>query len=227
MQPDAGCTIHRARLGDLRDHHAALLSPAEHERRARFKRSDDRDRFTLGAALLRLAVGRWTGTEPSTVEVTRTCDECGRQHGRPRVGHGVHASVSHSGDLVVVATTVSGPVGIDVEQIGAAPSPGLASAVCASTELASVVTPADFFTYWVRKEAYLKATGEGLRRDMTDVVVTPPGTAPALVALAGGSAPSCAMAAVEVDGYAGAVAVLSPVQVRFTFADALQLCSAD
>lgn len=221
----AECTVHRARLSDLRDHHAALLSLAERERRARFRRPDDRDRFTMGAALLRLAVAQRTGTEPSTVVITRTCDECGRQHGRPRLEHGVHASVSHSGDLVVVATTVAGPVGIDVEQIGEAPWHDLASAVCAPGELASVLTPADFFTCWVRKEAYLKATGEGLRRDMTEVVVTPPGSAPALVCLAGGPAPLCSMAEVGADGYAGAVVVLSRERVRFSGVDGLQPCT--
>ena len=79
-----------------------------------------------------------------------------------------------------------------------------------------MLTPKDFFTYWVRKEAILKATGEGLRREMTDVIVTPPTSPPSLLSIAGDQNPPCSMAAINVDGYAGAVAVLAPHRIRFT-----------
>ncbi|MGI8457717.1 MAG: 4'-phosphopantetheinyl transferase family protein [Propionibacteriaceae bacterium] len=132
----------------------------------------------------------------------------------------MHASVSHSGDLVVVATSADGPVGVDVELIGDPPSPGLQSAVCTPVEQMYVQTPRDFFTYWVRKEAILKATGEGLHGDMTDVRVAPPAEPPSLLSVAGGWTPPCSMSAITVDGYAGAVAVLTPRRVTFSFVDA-------
>ena len=215
-----GCTVFLARLRDLRVHHAALLDHRETDRRSRFTSEADRDRFTLGAVLLRMAVAR-SVEGASAVTVSRTCAQCGRQHGRPRLpGSPLHASVSHSGDLVVVATTVAGPVGVDVELVGSAPTPHLLAAVCSSVERAFVGTPQEFFTYWVRKEAVLKATGEGMQREMTDVVVTRPDRPPRLLVIEGAETPTCSMTSITVNGYTGAVAVLAARPVTFTFVDA-------
>src|SRR4051794_7640707 len=214
---DARLHLYQARLRDLRDHHLALLDPNEMERRSQFTNRDDRDRFTRGAVLLRLAVASLTGCDASTVPVSRTCDACGRQHGRPRLpGTRLHASVSHSSELVVVAATPAGPVGVDVEKIGGPPSRRLLSTVCTAEEQAFVLTPKDFYTLWVRKEAILKATGDGMRRRMTDVLVTPPNRSPSLVFLDEDSTPPCSMAAIDVDGYAGAVAVMAHQPTCFT-----------
>jgi 4'-phosphopantetheinyl transferase len=128
--------------------------------------------------------------------------------------------VSHSGDLVVVAVTAAGPVGVDVELVGGNPIPHLLTSVCSSMEQAYVLTPKDFFTYWVRKEAILKATGEGMRREMTDVVVTRPDSPPCLLSIEGGETPMCSMTSITVDGYTGAVAVLAPRHIKFSFIDA-------
>ncbi len=179
------------------------------ERRSRLTVQDDRDRFTLGAVLLRIAAAHSLGGEGWATAVSRTCDRCGRQHGRPRLpGTPLYASVSHSSDLVVVATTAAGPVGVDVELIGGPPWQRLLSSVCTLEEQACVSTPTDFLTYWVRKEAIVKATGEGLRRELADVMVAPPDSSPSLLSIVGRPTPACAMAAINVDGYTGAVAVL-------------------
>jgi 4'-phosphopantetheinyl transferase len=191
------------------------------ERRSRFTIKEDRDRFTLGAVLLHIAAARLLGGDAPATTVSRTCDRCGRQHGRPRLpGTRLHASVTHSSDLVVVATTAAGPVGVDVELIGGPPSQRLLSSVCTSDEQAFVLTPKDFFTYWVRKESILKASGEGLRREMTDVMVTPPDSPPTLLSVVDGPTPPCSMEAIKVEGYTGSVAVLAPHRVTFTIIDA-------
>jgi 4'-phosphopantetheinyl transferase len=109
---------------------------------------------------------------------------------------------------------------VDVELIEGALSPGLPTSVCTSEEQSHVRTPKDFFTYWVRKEAVLKATGEGLNREMTDVEVTHPQRPPELLSMGGGPAPPCSMASITADGYTGAVAVLATRRVGFTFVDA-------
>ncbi len=98
----------------------------------------------------------------------------------------------------------------------------LITLVCTPTEQAFVRGPRDFYSYWTRKEAVLKATGEGLRRPMTDIVVTPPDVAPSLLALGPAkSPPLCRMAEVSVgDGYVGAVAVLGADGVEFAIVDA-------
>jgi 4'-phosphopantetheinyl transferase len=210
------CAVHLARLSHLQDRHTAILDDAETERRARFTFADDRDRFTLGAALLRIAVGGWLRVEPASVTVTRDCDRCGRQHGRPRLPRtGLEVSVSHSVDVVAVAVTAAGPVGVDVEKVGPAPSPELLASVCTTAEREFVRSPADFYRYWTKKEAVLKASGQGMARELTDVVVTAPTQPPSLLHLAGARTPRCSMAEVVADGYAGAVAVLATDPVEF------------
>jgi 4'-phosphopantetheinyl transferase len=214
------CEVYVARRRYLHARHSALLDDYETERRARFRMEADRDRFTLAAVLLRAVVGRCTGVDAWSVTVDRTCGRCGRPHGRPRLPcAGLETSVSHSGDVVVVAVTAAGPVGVDVELVARGYAEVLPS-VCTKAEQSFVRTPGDFYAYWTRKEAVLKATGEGLEREMTDVVVTPPGSAPSLVSLAGVRTLPCCMADVLADGYAGAVAVLTSDPVEFLVIDA-------
>ena len=158
-----------------------MLDSHETDRRERFHIAGDRDRFTLAAVLLRAVVGRATGVGASTVVVDRNCDRCSRPHGRPRLPlAGLETSVSHSGDVVLVAITAAGRVGVDVEFVETRSHADMLPSVCTKAEQAFVKTPEDFYAYWTRKEAILKATGEGLHRDMTDVVVAPPASPPAL-----------------------------------------------
>lgn len=201
----------------LRPAHATLLTGTESDRRDRMRLHADRDRFTLGAVLLRGATARLTGLDPRDVPVDRRCEQCGRPHGRPRLpGSGLEASVAHSGDLVAVAIAAAGRVGVDVEHVAALPDAALLASVCTDAERVQVRTPTDFAAYWTRKEAVLKATGEGLSTDMLRVEVSPPQSVPALRRLAGEPGIQCRMADVPVAGYAGAVAVLTGAPVQFT-----------
>ena len=94
------------------------LDARESERFESFESPADRARFLLGAAMLRAAVGQALDLQPEAVIVDRTCEECGRWHGRPRVpGSSLELSVSHSGLLVALAMAVGSPVGIDVQRI--------------------------------------------------------------------------------------------------------------
>jgi 4'-phosphopantetheinyl transferase len=127
------------------------------------------------------------------VPLDRSCPDCGRPHGRPRLvsGAGPAFSVSHSGDLVGVAFATAPAVGLDVEQVAPPRAEGLADAVLSPAERADFdrSDPArrgtDLFRYWVRKEAVLKATGEGLRVPLSDLTASPAGQPPRLVEWAG------------------------------------------
>ena len=194
-----------------------LLNDAERARRARMARADDRDRFTLGAVLLRTTVGEMTGTDPADVVVDRHCPTCGAQHGVPRLPRtGLHASISHSHQVAVVALTRAGLVGVDIEAVRPFDFRSTLSTVCSAVERPNVASVADYYQYWTRKEAVLKATGDGLDRPMIDVIVTPPGEYPALVSCRNGATPACAMADLELTDYQGAVAVLTSSEVSFT-----------
>jgi 4'-phosphopantetheinyl transferase len=218
------CSVYLAGLAQLRPGHRGLLDEREAERRARLWQHPDRDRFTLATALLRLAVAERTGAAPASVELDRSCERCGGQHGRPRLpGTGLAASISHSGDVVAVALTEGAPVGVDVEVIGAREYDSLVPSVCGQAERPFVRSAADFCAYWTRKEAVLKATGDGLRAPMTSVPVSEPRLAPALL----GSDRPCWMADIDAGaGYAGAVAVLTPGPVGFAVRGAGSLLDA-
>jgi 4'-phosphopantetheinyl transferase len=202
--------------------HLRLLNPAELARREALRQAADRDRFTVAAALLRLVAGRLTGLAPDRVPVERTCDRCGRPHGKPRItGYDVHVSVSHSGDRVAVATAAV-PVGVDVEQVRELPLAELGAHTLGPGERAADL--AGFFTYWARKESVVKATGDGLSVPLPGVLVSGPDeparllgyrTRPGLVATMRDLNPG--------SGYAAAVTVLAdePWQVTEHAADEL------
>lgn len=176
------CEVHVSRLSALRQEHFFLLDNVEAQRSDRFLRKEDRDRFILGAALLRIVVARELGSSPRAVAIDRTCQRCEQSHGRPRlIGTSLEASVSHSGDLVGVALTWAGRVGLDLEETKSFDHEPVLDEVCIEAERVFATGPAEFYAYWTRKEAFLKATGEGLFHPMRDVWVTPPHSPPAVV----------------------------------------------
>jgi 4'-phosphopantetheinyl transferase len=202
----------------------ALLSDEERARALRHHRPEDRARSAGGAALLRSVVGGLTGIAPGAVAVGRRCARCGGPHGRPELpGTGLYASISHAGSWVVVAVTRAGPVGVDIEPASFDAGRdcevrgewGWLRARVAGPSEASVVAPDDNpLMVWTRKEAVLKATGEGLTTPMPEVVVTPPSQPPALLRHARRPDLACRLSDLaSVDGYAGAVAVLTSADV--------------
>jgi 4'-phosphopantetheinyl transferase len=222
-QPDEhSCEVYFAHIGSLRPEHVEVLNDQELERRGRFRLPDDSYRFTAAAVLLRVVVGLKTGQDPRKVEVSRTCERCGAPHGRPRVPQTrIEASISHSGDHVVVALSTAGPVGIDVEADKSIDWEPLVPIVCTPAEEQHVAAARDLYVYWTRKEAVLKAGHCGLSIPLTEVVVTPPTSEPRIIAYCGGDAPPCQMIDVSPnDSYAGCAAVLTGTDLRFDVVEA-------
>ena len=166
-----------ATTGDLTSGHAAMLDRTERTRLERLQQPGDRDRFTLGAVLLRTLVADLDGTEPEMVALDRTCARCGKQHGPVRVpGRPWHCSVSHSGPFAiaaVVAGASAGTVGVDLETTCPPDWADLLRDVLTPGE-AAPATEEEFLTLWVRKEAVVKATREGLRRPLSSVDLRTP-----------------------------------------------------
>ncbi|XVQ84281.1 4'-phosphopantetheinyl transferase family protein [Microbispora siamensis] len=167
-----------------------VLGEGERARAVRFRREADRRRFVTGSWLLRTAVAAVLGIAPADVVVDRSCPDCGRSHGKPRIraaGPPLHVSVSHSGDRVVVALSAEGPLGVDVEAVPSAPVDGLARRVLTRGEWSwmEALPPEErceaFARVWTRKEAVLKATGHGLRIPPEKVEVSGPADDPELI----------------------------------------------
>jgi 4'-phosphopantetheinyl transferase superfamily protein len=88
-------------------------------------------------------------------------------------------------------------------------------------------SPVTFFTYWTRKEALVKATGDGATVPLWEVVVAPPGTPPRLLGYPRPGGLAAQLRDLSPDpGYVGALAVLSPRPVVVRERSAEQLLTA-
>jgi 4'-phosphopantetheinyl transferase len=154
--------------------------------------------------------------------VDRTCERCGRPHGRPSVvGPNLDVSVSHSGDLALVAVADGVRVGVDIELIRPFEFVSLMDHVCDPSERAGVTDGAAFLRQWTRKEAVVKATGDGMRVPLREVVLAPPDASPRLLRYPGRPGLRATVRDLAItDGYAAAVAVLSEAPVRVELRDA-------
>jgi 4'-phosphopantetheinyl transferase len=163
------------------DYLEEYLSPDERQRAARFRFDTDRKRFAVCRGMLREVLSRYLEMSPK-----RLSFQYG-PFGKPMLRHDstagcIEFNVSHSGALVLVALSADRPVGIDVERIRTeVRSQEIAERFFSPSEAAKLRSlPASlrayaFFNCWTRKEAYLKAVGDGLqvRLDSFDVSLAP------------------------------------------------------
>ena len=149
------------------------LSADERLRAARFKSSEHREKYVAGRAWLRHVVGAYAGTPPAEVQFRY------EELGKPVVdaSNPVAFSLAHSESLAVVGIGLEGPIGVDVERVRPDVLDRTAAALVLSTaELELIDRHPDrdraFLRCWVRKEAYAKALGVGLERDLAGITLT-------------------------------------------------------
>jgi len=162
---------------------AEYLSPDERKRADRFRFAVHRNRFIVGRGILRVILGRYGGFPPERLQFNygangkpelRAPDEGGR-----RTGGALHFNLAHSEAVGVLAVTQTGPVGVDVEQVRRLPEfKELVSQFFSPREAAEFSQlpweqqPTAFFNLWTRKEALLKAMGEGIAHSLDRVEVS-------------------------------------------------------
>lgn len=142
----------------------SLLSAAERERAAAFQRAEDRRQWAGARSALRQALGGHLGRDPAALVF-----ETG-PNGKPELaGRPLRFSLAHSGGLALIAITEQADVGADVERIDAAlarpPSAERYFSDADRAQLAALAGSARldlFYDLWTEKEAYRKATGEGI-----------------------------------------------------------------
>jgi 4'-phosphopantetheinyl transferase len=150
----------------------ALLSAEERDRANRFVLNKDRRRFIMRRAGLRRLLGERLNVPPSSIGLTR------RLHGKPVLlpplnRSGFQFNVSHCEDLVLYAFSSCGEIGIDVEALRVTEEADrVASSMFSAREqqrytaLRHDERPLAFLTWWTRKEAFVKGTGQGLSRPL-------------------------------------------------------------
>jgi 4'-phosphopantetheinyl transferase len=161
---DAGSVhIWTLRMGQAGGGFERVLSAEELERAGRFRMEHLRREYVLSTGALRMLAGRYAGVAPERL-VWRT-----GPRGKPFLAGDLQFNISHSGGLAVLAFTRGSEIGVDVERIR--PVEDLAGIAvrnfCREEAEELLALPAwererAFFSCWTRKEAYIKATGEGL-----------------------------------------------------------------
>ena len=158
-----------------------LLSQDERDRAGRFIFERDRIQYIVRRGILRILLGCYLGVEPGLVRFNYSNND------KPALADSydrteLHFNLSHSEGMAVYAFTSDREIGIDIEQIQDIPdmeqiferffSPG-------EKEVFHILSESKrkeaFFNCWTRKEAFIKATGDGLSRplDGFDVSLVP------------------------------------------------------
>ncbi|MDM3846793.1 MAG: 4'-phosphopantetheinyl transferase superfamily protein [Aphanizomenon gracile PMC649.10] len=144
------------------------LSSDEIARAERFYFPEHRQRFMAGRGTLRAILGQYLDIAPKQVEFEY------QPRGKPLLAakfadQGLLFNLSHSQDLALLGVSYQHQIGVDLEYIRTMSDlEGLAKRFFSAREYEylRLLSPAQqqqiFFRYWTCKEAYLKATGDGL-----------------------------------------------------------------
>ena len=208
----AALNVHASRVQSLR----RTLSADERARAERFHFEKDREHFIVARGLLRSILGRYLNVDPSQLRFSYS------PYGKPSLaresgGADLCFNLSHAGGLALYAVTRGRDIGIDVESIATDSANELVAErffsiqeVAALRALPENMQSLAFFNCWTRKEAYIKARGEGLSLplDQFDVSLAPGGPV-ALLNTAGNPQEASRWSLRELTPGAGYVAALA------------------
>ena len=149
-----------------------LLTDDESARARRFLYDQHRLRFMAGRSAMRLLLGRCTGSDPAAIRFHYGA------HGKPSLpagsaGPAVRFNFTNSDRRALLAVAVDRDIGIDLESRARDINlPGLVRHILNASEAAefralpAAVRHQAILTIWTRKEAWIKALGEGLSRPL-------------------------------------------------------------
>jgi 4'-phosphopantetheinyl transferase len=150
--------------GALLEKLKAHLSADEHERAGRFYFENLRRRFVVARGALRVLLGQFSDSPPGNIDFDYA------QHGKPYLaGSRLRFNLSHAHELALIAVALDREVGVDIEHVRPLEdAEAIARRFFSSAEveqylaLPEMEQPRAFFNCWTRKEAYIKAIGDGL-----------------------------------------------------------------
>jgi 4'-phosphopantetheinyl transferase len=204
-------------LADVQEYEA-VLSPVEIFRAKRFHHLRDRNRYVVKHGILRILLSHYAGNHPRQIQIYSSSS------GKPYLSNqsdngSLQFSISDSDGLVLFAFGRHTMVGVDIERVGELPQmEEIVSSHFTNREKREFAScPGSeclylFYRYWTRKEAVLKAAGEGLLRrlDCVNVTATGDGFKPWKVRIAGTALREFSIRDVECPkGYMAAVSAAS------------------
>jgi len=157
------------------------LSTDERMRAERFHFEKDRKKFVVGVGILRTILGPYVGVEPNELRFIYG------KRGKPMLADvfangSIHFNMSHSEGLVLYGFTRDHEIGVDIEFIRDIPEMDKIAEQFFSKKENDVLRSLPdskkkeaFFNCWTRKEAFIKAIGDGLYQplDNFDVALKP------------------------------------------------------
>lgn len=138
---------------------ADVLSEREQEKASRMFISKDKERYVVSKYCLRTLLSLCLDTNPNEI------DFIFHEHKKPTV-KGIEFNISHTGDYVLIAISPKA-VGIDVEFLNREfDFKSILDITFSKKEIDYIgnkdIDPTNFYVMWTRKEALLKASGEGV-----------------------------------------------------------------
>ncbi len=155
-----------------------ILSEKERERAKRFHFEKDCRKFTIARGVLRMLIGKYQNVVPERLKISTG------KYGKPAVTDEfnqpeIFFNLSHSDNLAVFAFTRETGIGVDVEQARQLKEMQRIARRFFSKHEYTVLNSlpkddrtAGFFNAWTRKEAFIKALGEGLSHPLDTFAVT-------------------------------------------------------
>jgi 4'-phosphopantetheinyl transferase len=199
------------------------LSPDERERAARFRFDKHRRQYVVGRGALRTLLAFYTGTTPELIRFDygprgKPFLAVGAVGAASQNPGGLFFNLSNSDEMALAGFLQGREIGVDLEFRKPMPDCEQISERFFSASERDVLRalPAHlkeeaFFNCWTRKEAYLKAVGEGLAAPLDSFDVTlAPGDEPRMLSLKGDAAAGARWFfrhLLPADQYVGAVAV--------------------
>jgi 4'-phosphopantetheinyl transferase len=154
----------------------STLSPDESAKAARYHFPRHRDHYIAARGLLRRLLGLYLSRPPQSLQFSYGA------YGKPSLdgAEDLRFNLSHSHELVLYAFARGRDVGVDLEHMRADfASEDIAARFFSALEVSMLGTlPTQkarvraFFNCWTRKEAYIKARGEGLSHPLDEFDVS-------------------------------------------------------
>jgi len=172
------------------------LSVDERARVARFRFTQDRERFIVARALLREILALYLSMAARQLRFGYSA------HGKPFLMYPAHKrlrfNVSHSRNIVLVAIAYEREIGVDIEHINADYEYEAIAQTVLSTPEKHVLDRFDgeakrraFIQFWTRKEAYIKADGRGVTLPLEHIDTSVPADRVAILDEATGERQVC------------------------------------
>lgn len=152
-----------------------LLNVDEKNRAQRFKFEKHQHAFIAARGQLRILLSQYLQCDPKAIEFEYN------QYGKPKIKNNPHLqfNLSHSEGVALCAITLNNAIGVDIEYMKKdVEMDAIAErffSQCESNELHALQGEAKiqgFYNAWSRKEAFLKAYGQGLSYSLKNVEVT-------------------------------------------------------